>query len=83
MMKNNNSYTSFEEIGQQLRVLKIKKEIDVLCLKENVVQLKNNAMPSSIIWGLVKETGLRAVTDRRQWIVWGVDLALSLIRKIR
>ncbi|MDO5609158.1 MAG: DUF6327 family protein [Capnocytophaga sp.] len=82
-MKTTNNYISFEEIEQQLRVLKLKKQVDMLCLKDNVSQVKENLTPSGIVSGIASGLNLGSLTGRKHWFSWLIEIGVALINRRR
>jgi hypothetical protein len=48
----NKQYTSFEEINQDLRILKLQREVDREYLKLNMEQIKNGLYPTNLLGGI-------------------------------
>jgi hypothetical protein len=48
----NKQYTSFEEINQDLRILKLQREVDKEHLKLNMQQVKNSLYPTNLLGGV-------------------------------
>jgi len=48
----NKQYTSFEEINQDLRILKLQREVDKEYLRLNMEQIKNSFYPTNLLGGI-------------------------------
>ncbi len=75
MMKNK-VYQSFEEIDTDLKILKLKKEIDMLQLKNSAINLKKGLSFKGILSETFSSVGLSLLNPEKRWIRLAADYVL-------
>lgn len=75
------TYSNFEEIEKDLKILKLQTEIDKEEIKLNVDQLKSNLSPVSLIGGTVGAIIQKALVLKAVSKIFGVKNTLSSSKK--
>ncbi|GIM50165.1 DUF6327 family protein [Capnocytophaga stomatis] len=84
MITKNKKYQSFEEIETDLKILKLKKQIDGLYLKNNVSDLKDNLSVKNIVSNTFTNIGFSFLNPKKRWMNLIVDYAIYfLLRRKR
>ncbi|MFK8298842.1 DUF6327 family protein [Capnocytophaga cynodegmi] len=84
MITKNKKYQSFEEIETDLKILKLKKQIDGLYLKNNVSDLKDNLSVKNVVSNTFSNIGFSFLNSKTRWINLIVDYAIYfLLRRKR
>lgn len=81
MITKNKKYKSFQEIETDLKILKLKKEIDLLYLKSNASDLKDNLSFGNIVSNAFSNVGLSFLRTRKPW--WSLILGYVIQYLIR
>lgn len=84
MITKNKKYQSFEEIETDLKILKLKKQIDGLYLKNNVSDLKDSLSVKNIVSNTFTNIGFSFLNPKTRWMNLIVDYAIYfLLRRKR
>ncbi|GET44856.1 MAG: DUF6327 family protein [Capnocytophaga felis] len=84
MITKNKKYQSFEEIETDLKILKLKKQIDGLYLKNNVSDLKDSLSVKNIVSSTFTNIGFSFLNPKTRWMNLIVDYAIYfLLRRKR
>lgn len=75
-MKRNRIYQSFEEIESDLKILRLKKEIDWLQLKNSTSNFTDSLAPKSLIANAFSNVGGDFFKPKNRWFGLIVDYAL-------
>lgn len=75
------TYSNFEEIEKDLKILKLQTEIDKEEIKLSVDQLKSNLSPVSLIGGTVGAIIQKALVLKAVSKIFGVKHTLSSSKK--
>lgn len=81
-MKQNKIYSSFEEIDNDLRILKLTKEIESLELKNNISDLKEQFSVKNVLTNSLSALGVSLFdTGKKRWLGLALDYALYFLFK--
>lgn len=69
------TYRSFEEIDNDLKILRLEKEIDKITLTQQV----HTALESLSFKNLVAHTWLSFLFNEKRWFNWAMEYALYFI----
>ena len=74
---NNKTYSSFEEIDNEIRLLKLEKEIDKLSLTQQVSASANSLAPKN----LLANTWVSLLFNNKRWINIALGYGIQLLAK--
>ena len=74
---NNKTYSSFEEIDNEIRPLKLEKEIDKLSLTQQVSASANSLAPKN----LLANTWVSLLFNNKRWINIALGYGMQLLAK--
>lgn len=81
-MKQNKIYSSFEEIDNDLRILKLTKEIESLELKNNISDLKEYFSVKNMLTNSLSVLGSSLFdTGKKRWLGLALDYVLYFFFK--
>lgn len=83
MITKNKKYNSFEEIEADLKMLKLKKQIDGLYLKSNISDLKESLSLKNIVSSAFSNVGLSLLNPKRRWVNLLIDYGIYFLFKRR
>lgn len=75
------TYSNFEEIEKDLKILKLQTEIDKEEIKLSVDQLKSNLSPVSLVGGTVGAVIQKAIVLKAVSKIFGIKRTISSSRK--
>ena len=73
----NKTYSSFEEIDNEIRLLRLEKEIDKLSFKQQVSDLVDSLTPKN----LLANTWVSFLFNNKRWINIALDYGLQALVK--
>ena len=74
---NNKTYSSFEEIDNEIRLLKLEKEIDKLSLTQQVSASAKSLAPKN----LLANTWVSLLFNNKRWINIALGYGMQLLAK--
>lgn len=84
MIPKNKKYQSFEEIEADLKILKLKKQIDMLHLKNDASGLKQTFSMKNIVSSTFSNVGLSLFSPKKRWLNLFIDYGIYfLFRRIK
>lgn len=83
IITKNKKYNSFEEIETDLKMLKLKKQIDALYLKGNISDLKESLSPKNIVSNAFSSIGLSLLNPKKRWMNLLIDYGIFLLFRRR
>ncbi|MDO4228931.1 MAG: DUF6327 family protein [Capnocytophaga sp.] len=81
MITKNKKYQSFEEIETDLKILKLKKQIDMLYLKTNVSDLKQHFSVQNLVANAFSRVGFSLLSPRKRWFNLAIEAIYFLLKQ--
>lgn len=82
-MKKNRCFASFDDIDKELKILKLKKQINTLQMKNGFTQLKEDFTVPNLVISSVSSLGFSSLTSNKKWISKALEIGLLLLLRRR